>query len=166
MLAKIYHEKSDFEEGFKWFKKAVEQGNFGVHFNEDDFFDFYLRDAQAGNVKSMLELGHLEYIRGNKVASSAWYERALDWDNPENIYDADTIRRIADWYRNGDDFIPVAQDESAAFLWHHRAADFFNDAGSMVILADIYRKKSEKYLAMARELDFVTDWILRAKENE
>lgn len=155
MLSKIYREKSDFEESFKWFKKAVEQVNFVLFFAQDEFFDFYLRDAQAGNVKSMLELGHLEKMRGNEAASSAWYERALDWDNPENIYDAGTIKKIADWYRNGNDSIPVVQDELKAIEWYHRAADFFNDAGAILILADIYRKKSEKYSAMAREIDFL-----------
>lgn len=155
MLSKIYREKSDFEESFKWFKKAVEQVNFVLFFAQDEFFDFYLRDAQAGNVKSMLELGHLEKMRDNEAASSAWYERALDWDNPENIYDAGTIKKIADWYRNGNDSIPIVQDELKAIEWYHRAADFFNDAGAILILADIYRKKSEKYSAMAREIDFL-----------
>lgn len=155
MLAKIYCEKSDLEESFKWFKKAVGTELFTLYFDRDEFFDFYLRDAQAGNVKSMLELGHLEKMRGNEAASSAWYERALDWDNPENIYDAGTIKKIADWYRNGNDSIPVVQDELKAIEWYHRAADFFNDAGAILILADIYRKKSEKYSAMAREIDFL-----------
>lgn len=154
MLSKIYREKSDFEESFKWFKKAVEQDLFCVYFDKDEFFDLYLRDAQAGNVKSMLELGYLEKMRGNKAASVAWYKRALDWDNPENIYGADTIRRIGDWYREGNNWIPVAQDELKAIEWYHRAADFFYDAGAIRILADIYRKKSEKYSAMARELNF------------
>lgn len=193
MLAKIYREKSDFEESFKWFKKAVEQGNFVLYFNEDEFFDFYLRDAQAGNVESMLRLGHLEekrgnkaaYLRdaqagnvksmlklglweamieGNKSASAAWYKRALDWDNPENIYDADTIRQIGDWYRNGENFISVEQDELKAIEWYHRAADIFNDVEAMLILADIYRKKSEEYSEMAkvaREIAFAIDnWSL------
>lgn len=165
MLAKIYREKSDFEESFKWFKKAVEQDLFCLHFNGEEFFDFYLRDAQAGNVKSMLELGHLEKMRGNKAASVAWYKRALDWDNQGNIYDADTIRRIGDWYREGNDGIPIAQDELKAIEWYHRAADFFNDAYSMGILADIYRKKSEKYSAMARELNPLFG-LLTEEENE
>ena len=83
-------------------------------------------------------------MRDNKAESTAWYKRVLDWDNSENIHDADTIRQIGDWY--------------------HRAADFFNDAGAILILADIYRKKSERYSTMEREIDFFG--FLTEEENE
>jgi TPR repeat protein len=139
LLALIYREKSDFEEGLEWFKMAFEMGDDFSCFGDEEFFDFYLRDAQAGNVRSMLKLGHLEKMKGNSSASAAWYKRALDWDNSENIYDAGTIRQIAGFYRNGDDFIPIAQDGLAAIEWYHRAADFFNDAESKEILYEIYR---------------------------
>ena len=57
----------------------------------------------------------------------------------KNIYDADTIREIAKWYLKGDDFISVAQDESAAITWLERAVEFFNDAESKEILDATYR---------------------------
>ena len=56
MLSKIYREKSDFEESFKWSKKAFKQGNFCLYFNEDEFFDFYLRDAQAGECQDYAQI--------------------------------------------------------------------------------------------------------------
>ena len=139
LLSLIYRDKCNDEESFKWFKMAFETGDNFSYFGEDEFFDCFLRDAQAGNVRSMLKLGHLEKMKGNKAASAAWYKRALDWDNPKNIYDVDTIKQIADWYCNGDDFIPVAQDKSAAVEWYHRAADIFKDVESMEILYEIYR---------------------------
>lgn len=139
LLSLIYRDKCDNEESFKWFKMAFETGDNFSYFGEDEFFNCFLRDAQAGNVRSMLKLGHLEKMKGNESASAAWYKRAFDWDDPENIYDVDTIKQIAGFYHNGDDFIPVAQDELKAIEWYHRAADFFKDVESTEILYEIYR---------------------------
>jgi tetratricopeptide (TPR) repeat protein len=141
LLSLIYRDKSNNEESFKWFKQALQTGGLFLGLVEE-FYDFYLRDAQDGNVKSMLILGNFERDRGNKTIADEWYKRALAWDNPENIYDADTIRQIGDWYRIGNEiskFIPFEQDTSKAILWLERAEDIFNDAESKEILYEIYR---------------------------
>lgn len=141
LLSLIYRDKSNTEESFKWFKQALQTGGLFLGL-EEEFYDFYLRDAQDGNVKSMLILGNFERDRGNKTIADEWYKRALAWDNPENIYDADTIRQIGDWYRIGNEiskFIPFEQDTSKAILWLERAEDIFNDAESKEILYEIYR---------------------------
>lgn len=138
LLSLIYRDKFDIEESFKWFQRAFEQGD-NFNFSDEEFFNCFLRDAQAGNVRSMLKLGHLEKMRDNKAKSAAWYKRALDWDNPENIYDAKSVRQIGDWYRTGNEFIPLEQDTEKAILWLERATDIFNDAESKEILYEIYR---------------------------